>query len=119
MVLVDTSVWVSHLRGDAAQLSGLLEKGVVATHPYVIGELACGRLDNRKEILTLLQDLPAALMAEHEEILGFLETHELMGRGLCWVDAHLLGSALLTGLPFWTEDEVLADVAASLNISFG
>jgi predicted nucleic acid-binding protein len=119
MVLVDTSVWVSHLRGDAAQLSELLEKGVVATHPYVIGELACGRLGNRKEILTLMQDLPAALMAEHEEILGFLEAHELMGRGLCWVDAHLLASALLTGLPFWTEDEALADAAAGLNIAFG
>ncbi len=119
MVLVDTSVWISHLRGDAAHLSKLLEKGVVATHPFVIGELACEKMGNRKEILSLMQDLPEAVMAEHDEIMGFLEIHGLVGRGLCWVDAHLLASALLTGLPFWTKDKSLAHVASGLNISFG
>lgn len=118
MVLVDTSVWLSHFRGDHKDLTELLDKGTVAIHPYVIGELACGDLKNREEILALMQDLPMALPAEHDEILGFIESRRLMGQGLGIVDVHLLASALLSGIEIWTEDRHLAKTAADLDIAF-
>ena len=118
MVLVDTSVWISHLRGDHAELSELLDKGTVATHPFVIGELACGGLKNREEILSLMQNLPLALSAEHDEVRGFIESRRLMQQGLGMVDVHLLASALLSGIEIWTEDRHLAKTAVDLDIAF-
>jgi predicted nucleic acid-binding protein len=107
-VLVDTSVWVTHLRKGDARLAALLEEGLVATHPFVIGELACGSLAKRTEILSLLRALPSVQTAEHDEVLLFLEKRQLMGRGLGWVDVHLLASAVLSGVAVWTLDKPLA-----------
>ena len=107
MVLVDTSVWVEHLRSGAIGLEALLTAGHVVCHPFVIGELACGNLKNRPVILSLLQDLPSASQADEDEVVKFIEDHELMGKGLGYIDIHLLMSALLTGVPLWTLDKRL------------
>ena len=95
-VLVDTSIWVHHLNRGEPRLGALLEAGGVSCHPFVLGELACGRLRNRREILGLLAALPIVAVAEHAELLHLLEEHRLYGRGLGWVDIHLLGSAILS-----------------------
>ena len=116
MVLVDTSVWVEHLRKGSAGLEALLYDEQVLTHPFVVGELACGNLRNREEVLTLLAVLPRATPAEHEEVLHLIETHQLHGRGLGWIDAHLLASSLITGCAMWTLDRRLRRAAASLAI---
>lgn len=118
MVLVDTSVWVTHFRRGEDALKALLEEGKVACHPCIIGELACGNLANRTEILGLLQALPQATVAEHEEVLRFLEINRLMGVGLGYVDVHLLASARLTLIPLWTKDTRLREVAGRLDILF-
>ena len=119
MVLVDTSIWVSHLRERDDRLVSLLEEGVVCSHPFVIGELACGNLNNRMEILSLLRALPSAEVAEHEEILAFIDSKQLMGKGLGYVDVHLLGSAVLSGVSLWTADHRLAESATRLGICYG
>jgi len=118
MVLVDTSVWVSHLREGNDRLAALLDEGAVCCHPFVIGELACGNLKNRLEILLLLQALPAAEVADHEEILTFIDNNRLMGKGLGYVDVHLLGSAVLSGISFWTTDRQLAQAASALGVCY-
>lgn len=118
MVLVDTSVWVSHLRGSNAALEKLLNEGEVVCHPFIIGELACGNLKNRAEILSLLQALPMSLHAEHEEVIRFIETYHLMGKGLGYIDMHLLASALMTDIPIWTNDKRLSEVSAKLGIEY-
>jgi len=117
MVLVDTSVWVSHLRQGAIGLVALLQEGRVVCHPFIVGELACGNLNNRVEILVLLQALPQALRAKHEEVLQFIERHGLMGKGLGYIDMHLLSSALLTKVPLWTLDKKLREVAVKLGVA--
>ncbi len=116
MVLVDSSVWVSHLRVGNSDLEILLNDGRVVCHPFIIGELACGNLKNRTEILSLLQSLPAAKQAEYEEVLQFIESNRLMGRGIGYVDAHLLASAVLTAIRFWTMDRKLQRVSSKLGI---
>jgi len=105
-MLVDTSVWVDHLRRRNATLVGLLEQAQVWTHAFVVGELACGNLAQRNKVLSALTALPHAPVASHDEVLAFLETHHLMGRGLGWVDIHLVASARLEGFPSgrWTND---------------
>ena len=118
MVLVDTSVWVFHLRHGHSHLHELLEKGEVACHPFIIGELACGNLKNRQEILSLLGALPQATLALHDEVLRMVESHRLMGTGLGYIDVHLLASALLTGAPLWSEDGCLMAAASRLNIAY-
>ena len=117
MVLVDSSVWVRHLRAGDTDLETLLNDGRVVCHPFIIGELACGNLKNRTEILTLLNSLPTAKQAEHEEVLQFIESNRLMGRGIGYVDANLLASAVLTGIPFWILDKKLQRVSLKLGIS--
>jgi predicted nucleic acid-binding protein len=117
MVLVDSSVWIRHLRAGNTNLETLLNDGRVVCHPLIIGELACGNLKNRNEILTMLSSLPMAKQAEHEEVLQFIESNKLMGRGIGYVDAHLLASAVLTGIPFWTFDKKLHQVSLKLGIS--
>ncbi len=119
MTLVDTSFWVDHLRRGDDRLRGLLEEGEVACHPFVVGELACGRIRNRAEILSLLAELPRATVAHHDEVLELVESRDLHGRGLGWVDAHLLASALLTHCAIWTKDRALARAARSLGVGTG
>ena len=111
MVLVDTSVWVEHLRSGTIGLAPLLNDGRVVCHPFIVGELACGNLSRRGEILALLQDLPMTSCAEDHEILQFIEDNKLMGKGLGYIDIHLLMSALLTGVPLWTIDKRLHEAS--------
>lgn len=118
MVLVDTSVWISHLREGNSELARLLNDGEVICHPYIVGELACGNLGNRPEILSLLQALPKATQAEHEEVMQFIDDNKLMGNGLGYIDVHLLASAALTGVPIWTLDKKLEKVSSKLNLGF-
>ncbi|HKW74179.1 MAG TPA: type II toxin-antitoxin system VapC family toxin [Terriglobales bacterium] len=115
-MLVDTSVWVDHLRRSDPALSGLLNRGEVECHPFIIGELACGSLRRRSEVLLLLQRLPRVAIAGHEEVMMLIERHRLMGRGIGWIDAHLLSSALLAGSLLWTRDRRLREVARMLNL---
>jgi predicted nucleic acid-binding protein len=116
MVLVDTSVWADHLRQNVPLLGGLLEAGEVTTHPFVIGELACGNLANRAEILALLSSLPLVEIATHSEALHLVDTHNLHGRGIGWIDVHLLSSALLSRVPIWTRDRRLQAASKALGI---
>ena len=118
MVLVDTSVWVSLLRDGNIELANLLNNGNVLCHPFIVGELACGNLKDRAAILSFLQLLPMSIEAEHEEVLSFVETNRLMGKGIGYVDAQLVASALLTGVPIWTLDKKLAQVAEGLHIKY-
>jgi predicted nucleic acid-binding protein len=116
MILVDTSVWIEHLRAGNDRLKTLLFDEQVLCHPFVIGELACGTLQKRGEILSMLKVLPEAQLLEDEEVLSFLEVRRLYGRGIGWVDAHLLASTLLTGCSLWTFDKPLRRVGAALNL---
>lgn len=118
MILVDTSIWVDHLRRGNNHLSSLLEDGTVLGHPFIIGELACGSMTNRREILELLQTLPLAVSAEHVEVLRFIEQKDLFGKGVGWIDAHLLASAMLSGSYLWTSDRRLLHVAESLGVAY-
>jgi len=117
MTLVDTSVWIDHLRVGNRMLRSLLENGEVVAHPFVVGELACGTLRNRKEILTLLQALPEAQVAEHEEVMRVVEREQLYGQGIGWMDAHLLASARLSRAALWTLDRHLSKIASQLNLT--
>lgn len=118
MVLADTSVWITHFRSGNSRLKNLLINGKIACHPFIVGELACGLLQNREEILSLLQTLPAATQAEHDEVLHLIERHRLMGHGLGYVDVHLLASSLLSGIPLWTEDKQLRKAALKLKVCY-
>jgi len=116
MILVDTSVWVDHLRAGEERLVALLNSSQVIMHPFVLGELACGNLCRRKEVLALLANLPRATLARDEEVLFFIERHKLMGRGIGYVDAHLLAAvALDEGARLWTRDKRLHKVAGELG----
>ncbi len=117
MILVDTSIWIDHLRLSNPQLQKRLEQELVAGHPFVVGELACGNLRNRTEILSLFQALPAAPLASHDEVLHFIEREKLIGRGLGWVDVHLLASARLMAGKLWTRDKALSIAARELGIA--
>ncbi len=118
MVLVDTSVWVAHLRCGHIGLEALLNEGHVVCHPFIIGELACGSLKNRSEILSLLQSLPLASTAEHEEVMQFMGNHDLMGKGLGYIDMHLLASVILSRVLLWTLDKKLRQVSLKLGLAY-
>ncbi len=119
MILVDTSVWIDHLHRTIPSLVEALEDEDVLTHPFVIGELACGRLKDRGVVLDSLTALPAALVASHEEVLIYIDERRLMGKGLGYIDAHLLASGTLTaGVRLWTRDKHLRTVAISLGVAF-
>lgn len=115
-MLVDTSVWVDHFRRGNARLAGLLDRDEVLCHPSIIGELACGHLRNRREILALLTTLRQVPRVNDEEVLAFIEARRLMGKGLGWVDVHLVASATLAGAPLWTLDRALGRVASALGL---
>jgi predicted nucleic acid-binding protein len=117
MVLVDTSVWVAHLRQGTIGLETLLNEGLAACHPFVMGELACGNLKHRSAILVHLQALPQAIQAENDEVIHFIENYSLMGKGLGYIDMHLLASAKLTMIPLWTLDRRLNEVAVQLKLA--
>jgi predicted nucleic acid-binding protein len=117
MTLVDTSVWVEHLRRGNARVKGLLSGGEVLCHPFVLGELACGNLQKRRQVLALVSALPVAELASHEEVLHLVETHQLFGRGLGWVDVHLLASAFVSKCGLWTLDKPLVTAARRLGIA--
>lgn len=118
MILVDTSVWVDHLRADNIDLTAMLGTGMVLAHPFVIGELALGNLRQRKAILTALSDLPHADIATDAEVLTFIDRHALSGRGVGYVDAHLLAAVRLTaGATLWTNDRRLHGVADELGLA--
>jgi predicted nucleic acid-binding protein len=117
MILADTSVWVEHLCKGSGPHAELLEADSVAVHPFIIGELACGSITNRREILDLLAALPAVKTAGHAEVMRFVEPNRLSGLGIGWVDAHLLASALLSDTPILTLDRRLRAAAENLNIA--
>ncbi|OQW95121.1 MAG: VapC toxin family PIN domain ribonuclease [Verrucomicrobia bacterium A1] len=117
MILVDTPIWVNHLRRGRAGLEGLLEDSEVVCHPFIVGELACGNLVNRKEILSLLAELPSVPAVDEDEFLAFIEGNRLAGSGLGFVDVHLLASARLSGVRLWTADRALRQVAAEMGIA--
>ena len=119
MILVDTSVWIEHLRTGDAQLVEELDQGRVCVHPFVIGELACGKIAHRAEVLELLGNLPRVTVATDGEARAFLERRALMGRGIGFVDVHLLASAALTGVRLQTRDKRLAGVATELGFGTG
>ena len=116
MILVDTSVWVDHLRHGDAQLIDLLEQSAVVTHPFIVGEIACGRLTDRTSILELLQHLPIAVTAQDGEVVGFIERHKLHGKGIGYIYVHLLASAAIGGTRLWTRDKKLRAVARGLRL---
>ncbi len=118
MVLVDTSIWVNHLRQGSRQLEKLLIDAEVMCHPFIIGELACGNIKNRNEIISLLQSLPMAPTIEFNEFLFFIDRNHLMGIGVGFVDVHLLASAQLKGVPLWTADKRLKSAADQLELTF-
>jgi predicted nucleic acid-binding protein len=118
MVLADTSVWVTHLRDKDSLLEELLNGGVVACHPFIVGELACGNLKKRSKILSLLNALPFVKLATHEEVMEFIDLRHLMGKGLGYVDVYLLSSAMLSETPILTYDRKLSEIAVKLNINY-
>lgn len=117
MILVDTSVWIDHLRHGDAELTAALQAGQVDMHPFVVGELACGSLRARAEVLGLLQALPQLPMATDKEVLFFMDTHALMGRGIGYVDMHLLAAVQLGAKRLWTRDKRLHAIAAELGLA--
>jgi len=118
MVLVDTSVWIHHLREGDSDLKRLLNDGQVMCHLYIVGELACGNMKNRREVLSLIQLLPLATLARHEEILQFIESNHLLGKGLGYIDVHLSASALLTRVPIWSHDKKLNAANEMMGIRY-
>ena len=117
-VLVDTSIWVNHFRSSNPHLEGLLDNTEVICHPLIIGELACGNLKNRKEILALLSSLPMAPEVEYDEALEFIEYGELMGKGIGFIDVMLLASSRLAARPIWTNDTKLKEAARRFNMAY-
>jgi predicted nucleic acid-binding protein len=118
VILVDTSIWIEHLRSASAILTELLVDGEVLGHPFVLGELALGNLRQRDEIMLVLRRLPQAISASHQEVLQFVDREALFGRGIGYVDAHLLAAARLTvGTRLWTRDRRLQAVAVQLDLA--
>lgn len=118
MILVDTSVWVDHLRAGDELLVSRLDAGMVLAHPFVIGELALGNLGQRETVLSALADLPRAVVATDTEALHFIDRYSLFGRGVGYIDAHLLAAVRLTsGAELWTRDKRLHGIAVALGLA--
>ena len=119
MILVDTSVWVDHLRSGEPRLQSLLQNSQILAHPFVVGELALGQIKQRKILLHDLRLLPQATISQDDEVLHFISQHSLFGLGIGYIDAHLLASVLLTpGTQLWTRDKRLLTVAERLSLAF-
>jgi predicted nucleic acid-binding protein len=119
VILLDTSVWIDHLRRRDAQVAAILQSSLALTHPFVIGELACGNLKSRAGILGLLSTLPQARAAREHEALFFIDRHKLMGHGIGYIDAHLLAATALTeGARLWTRDKRLGALAQQLELAY-
>lgn len=119
MILVDTSIWIDHLRRGVPALAALLHGSQVLMHSFVLGELACGNLKNRRQLLELLRGLPTAPVATSSEALALIERHALMGRGIGYVDVHLLASTALAGnTRLWTRDRHLIAVATGMGYAY-
>ena len=118
MILLDTSVWVDHFHRGNSLVVKVLESGQVAVHSFVIGELACGNLKARARVVDLLQALPRLAMATDDEVLYFIERHKLMGRGIGYVDAHLLAASAIGGSLLWTRDKRLRAIATELEVAY-
>lgn len=116
MILADTSIWVNHFRHGEPYLQRALIDGKVLIHPFVLGEIACGSLHSRSRTLTYLGKLPSVILATHDEVLTLLQEHNLFGKGLGWVDAHLLASARLSRCRLWTLDTRLHHAATKLKV---
>ena len=118
MILADTSIWIDHLRGGDAVMTEQLERGSIAMHPVVLGEIALGSLKSRAELLQLLEAMPRTLVASDAEVMHMLDERALFERGLGWVDVHLLAATLLTpGLRLWTRDRRLHAVAEEIGLA--
>lgn len=117
-ILVDTSVWINHLREGDKNLTQLLEQGLVACHPFIVGEIACGGIKNRHEIINLLNDLPSTEILDHSDIIEFIENRKIMNKGIGYIDVHLLGSALVSDTPLWTFDKALRKIAIQFSIGY-
>ena len=116
-LLVDTSVWVDHLRKDDPLLAKALADHRVTMHAHILGEIALGSLKNRRTVLSLLENLPQAPAATDREVQTLIERRRLFGRGIGYVDAHLLAAASLArGLAIWTRDKRLMGVAGDLDL---
>ncbi len=116
-MLFDTSWWIDHLRSEDEALARALKRGLVHMHPFVVGEIACGRVGNRPVVLESLQELPAAPVASPAEVLHLIESEQLMGKGIGYVDAHLLASAALGNVRLWTRDRRLRSVAEEMGLA--
>jgi predicted nucleic acid-binding protein len=117
MILADTSVWIYYFREDLPELAERLRRSVVVMHPFVVGELACGNFSNRDATLELLQQLRSVTVAEHDEVLSFVRARKLYGRGIGYVDAHLLAAAAIERCQLWTKDKRLHAVAVTLGVA--
>lgn len=118
MILVDSSVWIDHFRNDNKLLSMLLSNGAIVMHEFILGELAIGNFKNRKVILSLLDSIPKLSKLTHDEFIYFLEQNSFYGRGVGFVDIHLLGSTKLAGVKIWTLDKSLLKLTESLNLNY-
>jgi len=117
MILADTSVWIDYFRAGLPELAERLCRSIVVMHPFVVGELACGNFSSRDAIFELLQQLRSVTAAEHDEVLSFIRARELYGRGIGYVDAHLLAAAVIEGCQLWTRDKRLHALAATLGVA--
>lgn len=117
MILADTSVWIEHFRRRREDFGSLLEAGQIRCHPFVVGELSCGNLPNRAEVLGMLSRVPSLAVVSHDEATELLERRKLFVRGVGWIDVHLLASALVSGAALWTLDARLADAARLLRVA--
>lgn len=117
MILVDTSVWIEHFRSRQSPLASLLNSEWVLVHPFVVGELACGSPPKRTETLELLRALPSAAVATENEVLQMIESRRLMGRGIGYIDAHLLAAAIIDRALLWTFDATLHRIAVELGVA--
>ena len=116
MILVDTSVWVDHLRNSNARLVELLNEEQVLIHPFIIGELSLGTIKNKAEIMSLLSELPLVPVAGHDEVMAAVNVHHLSATGIGWVDAHLIASALLAQAKLLTNDKALLQVSLTIGL---
>ena len=120
MILADTSVWIDHFRSEDLYLASLLDRNEILIHPMVIGELACGNVSNRTEVFSMLRLLPRVPVTSDGEVLFFIEYHQLMGRGIGYIDAHLLASAAMSSpTQLWSKDRRLMELAGELGVAYG